>query len=156
MGSSSQRAAFLEPAWRLVPVALVSIAVVAKTLAAFARIIEPYLAIHYDVWFELGMVTGQVLFQWLVLWRGSWNDRLYYGGVLLTVSTLGAVLIWPLLMFHHRSPVTPVVGVVYFMGVVAIIFAAHAVLVMRAKLPPLLCATWVIYRLLILAVAVKQ
>lgn len=133
-----------------------AIGVIAATLAAFARIIQPYLAIHYDLRFELGMVIGQVVFQWCVLWRRPWNDRLGYALIVIGISGLGAVLLWPLLLFHHHAPVTPLAAVGYFFAVVGVMFLGHLELVRRAKLPFLLCATWVVYRLLLLLVIVKR
>jgi len=133
-----------------------AIALIATTLAAFARIIQPYLAIHYDLRFELGMVIGQVLFQWCVMWRRTWSERAHYALILIAISGLGAALLWPLLLFHHFAPVTPLAAVAYFFGVVAVMFLAHLWLVHRARLPLLLCATWVVYRLFLLAIIVKH
>ena len=156
-GTSSFEAPWFQPGWRPAIAAPFAIAIVAKTLAAFAHILQPYLAITYDLWFELGMVLGQIVFQWCVLWRASWNDRLFYASILVAVSSLGAVLLWPLLAWHHFvRPVTPLAAVTVFAVVVGLIFVAHWRLVVRARLPTLLCATWVVYRLLILVVAVKR
>ena len=74
---------------------LIAIHVVAKTLAAFAAIIQSNLAVRYDLRLELAMVTGQVLFQWAFLWRWPREDKLSYAWILIAVSTLGAVLLWP-------------------------------------------------------------
>jgi hypothetical protein len=138
--------------------AVPAIALIAKTLATFATIIQPYLAIHYDLRFELGMVIGQVLFQWGVLWRmrRPWSDRLDYALVLIAISGLGAVLLWPLLFWHHRAPVEPFVAVIYFFAVVGVMFVAHWRLVHKARLPLLLCGTWVLYRVFLLVVIVKR
>ena len=45
------------PQW--LPFVLVPFAIlfVGRTLAAFATIIQPRLAIHYDIWFETGMLN---------------------------------------------------------------------------------------------------
>lgn len=126
--------------------------VTAWTLAGFARIVQGYLAIQYDLWFEICMVFGQVGFQWVVLWRGSWRDRLDYAVILVVVSSLGAALLWPLLALNYGDPVRPFAAVLYFFAVVAVMFGVHLKLVVRAGLPGVLCATWVVYRLLILAV----
>lgn len=133
-----------------------SIAVIAKTLAAFAGIIQPYLAIHYDLRFELGMVIGQVLFQWCVLWRRPWGERLDYALILVGVSGLGAALLWPLLLWNHLAPLTPLAAVAYFFAVVGVMFLAHWKMVQRAGLPLILCATWVVYRLFLLLAVVKR
>ena len=132
------------------------VVIVGQTLAAFAQIVRDYLAVDYDLWFELGMVIGQVLFQWAVLWRRSWTDRLDYAVILLLVSGLGAALLWPLLVWHHLAQVQPLAAVVWFFAVVAVMFAVHVRLVRRAALPLVLCLTWVVYRLLILAVVLPR
>ena len=142
--------------WRTALLAVVATVGIAKTLAAFALVIRPYLAIDYDLWFEVGMVVGQVLFQWCVLWRRTWKERIDYAGVLVLVSSLGAVLLWPLLLWHRTTPVGPFPAVVYFFAVVGVMFAVHVALVVRLKLPKLLCATWVLYRLIILVYVAKQ
>ena len=102
------------------------------------------------------MVVGQVLFQWAVLWRRSWTDRLDYAVILVLVSSLGAALLWPLLLWHHRAPVRPLAAVAWFFAVVAVMFLVHLRLVKRAALPLILCLTWVVYRLLILAVILPR
>lgn len=136
--------------------AAVAVSVIAWTLSGFAAIVQPYLAIQYDLWVELAMVVGQVLFQWCVLWRRSWRERLDYALVLILVSSLGAVLLWPLLALNRLAPVTIPVALGWFSFVVAIMFSVHWKLVVRAKLPAVLCVGWVVYRLLLLAVLVKR
>ena len=137
----------------IVPLA---IALIAKTLATFALIIQPYLSIRYNLWFELGMVVGQVLFQWCVLWRRPWSEKLDYALILIVVSSLGAALLWPLLLWNHLAPVAPLAAVVYFFSVVGIMFVAHWRIVAQAGLPTVLCATWVVFRLLILVVVLRR
>lgn len=134
----------------------VAVALIAKTLAAFAVIVQPYLAIHYDVRFELGIVIGQVLFQWVVLWRRPWSEKRDYALILIGVSGLGAALLWPLLLRNQFSPVMPLAAVAYFFLVVGVMFLAHWQLVKRAGLPLVLCGTWVVYRLFLLLVLVKR
>ena len=137
----------------VVPIAIV---LIAKTLALFAAIIQPYLAIHYDVRFELGMVIGQVLFQWCVLWRRPWSLKLDYALVLIAISGLGAALLWPLLLWSYLAPVTPLAAVLWFFAVVGVMFLAHWRLVKKVGAPLVLCGTWVVYRLLLLLVIVKR
>ena len=141
--------------WKLVPLVPIAIVGIATTLARFARIIQPYLAIDYDLRFELGMVVGQILFQWIVLAKQTWADRLECAAVLLAVSALGATLLWPLLAYHAASPVVPLVAVAYFVGVVGVMFVVHWRLVVRAGLPIHLCLTWVLYRLFLLSGIVR-
>jgi hypothetical protein len=140
---------------RHLPLALAAMFAIARTLAGVAVIIHAYLRVDYDLWFEVGMVTGQVLVQWCILWHRTWRERIDYAGVLLLVSGIGAVLLWPLLLWHHYAPVAPFVALLYFFIVVAVIFAIHVVLVARMKLPTILCVTWALYRLAILLVVAK-
>jgi hypothetical protein len=91
-----------------------------------------------------------------VLWRRTWSERADYAFILIAISGLGAALLWPLLVFHHLAPVTPLAAVAYFFAVVGVMFLAHFKLVHRARLPLVLCATWVVYRLLLLLVIVKH
>jgi hypothetical protein len=102
------------------------------------------------------MVTGQVLFQWCVLWRRAWSEKLDYALVLIAVSALGAALLWPLLAWNHIAPVSPLAAVAYFFAVIGVMFLAHWSLVKRTGLPLFLCGTWVVYRLLLLCVMVKR
>ena len=141
---------------RWLPFALVPFAVlfVGRTLAGFAAIIQQRLAIQYDVWFEIGMVVGQVLFQWLFMWKRSWQERLDYALILFFVSSLGAALLWPLLVLV-KGP-SEVTALAWFFTVVGIMFVVHWLLVKRRRLPTFLCATWVVYRFLILLVILKR
>lgn len=155
--AADRAARALFPAGRKALVAVpLAVLLVAESLAGFAHIVEPYLSIHYDFWFELGMVLGQIAFQWCVLWRHAWRARVDYALLLVLVSGLGAALLLPLLAWHHRAPVPPLVGTGYFMAVVAVMFAVHWFMVKAMRLPALLCATWVAYRLLILVVVVRR
>jgi hypothetical protein len=99
------------------------------------------------------MVTGQILFQWAFLWRWPREDKLSYAWILIAVSALGAVLLWPQLLFAPGA--SPIVATAYFFGVVGIMFVVHWLLVSRYALPKWLCATWVLYRLFLLAVLVR-
>lgn len=130
------------------------VVVIARTLAAFATRIAPYLVVHYDWRLELGLVVGQVLFQWCFLLRHPRDEKLSYAWIVIAVSSLGAVLLWPLLVFVPASAgVLP--NLAWFFTVVAIMFAVHFALVARHRLPKRLCLTWVVYRLLILIFVVR-
>jgi hypothetical protein len=132
---------------------VVALFVIAKTLAAFAATLPGYLAVHYDYRLEIGMVSGQILFQWAFLWRRPREQKLSYAWILVAVSAMGAMLLWPLLFFVPGA--SPMVAVAYFFGVVAIMFVVHWLLVSRYAMPKWLCATWVVYRLFLLAVLVR-
>jgi hypothetical protein len=153
-GRSSEGASLFGPRGApAIALFVVAVVTIAKTLEAFAAIIRVYLAVHYDWRLEVGLVTGQVIFQWLWMARRSWPERLSYAWILIAVSSGGAVLLWPLLAVASR--VTPLQAVGWFFAVVAVMFVGHAWLVVRARLPAWLCATWVLYRLGLLAGLVR-
>ncbi len=132
---------------------VLAVVVIAKTLAAFAVLVRGYLAVHYDWKLELGLVVGQVLFQWMVLLRRTWQERFSYAWVVIAVSSLGAALLWPLLVLAKFA--SPLAAVGYFFCVVAVMFAVHARLVGRHGLPWWLSGTWVVYRAILLVVLVR-
>lgn len=131
----------------------IALVVVAKTLASFASRIQPYLVIHYDWRLELALVLGQVAFQWAFMVRRPRDEKISYAWVLIFVSSLGAILLWPLLAFG--GGLAALGNVTYFFAVVGVMFAVHWLLVVRHGLPRWLCASWVLYRLFLLAFLVR-
>jgi hypothetical protein len=127
---------------------LFAVVAIALTLGRYSVLLQRYLAVRYDTRIELGMVTAQVLFQWAFLVRRTWEERLSYAWVLITVSSVGALLLWPAILFG--APLSPPRAAAYFFAVVAVMFGVHWALVVRHHLPKWLCATWVLYRLLLL------
>ncbi|MBN9160473.1 MAG: hypothetical protein J0I07_05895 [Myxococcales bacterium] len=142
--------------WKAAVLVPVAIALIAWTVSGFAAIVQPYLAVRYDLWFEVAMIVGQVLVQWSVLWRRSWRERIDYAILFLIVSSVGAVLLWPLLALNRLAPVTVPVALGWLAIVVAVMFPVHWTLVRRAKLPVALSATWAVYRVLLVLAIVKQ
>lgn len=137
-------------------VAYVVLAVgIARTLAAYATLLAPYLRVHYGWTLELALVAGQVAFQWAWLARRSWRERVRYAWIVMGVSGLGAVLLVPALVTNAWTPLAPLAALAYFFGVVAIMFVTHWRLVVRAHLPAWTCLTWVVYRLGIVAFVVR-
>lgn len=126
------------------------IAVTAATLNQFALLIAHLLTIDYDWKFELAMVIGQVLFQMIFLWKHSVAEKITYTEALLTVSFIGSILLLPIIVLNHYYPQTDIINLVYFFGVVSIMFLIHWSKVHRLRLPWWLCFTWVLYRLIIL------
>lgn len=134
---------------------VLAVLVCARTLASFAHIIQPYLRFTYGAWLEAAMVLCQVLFQWAIMARRSWPERLRYAGLALGVSVLGAVLLWPILLLHSFAPVTMKTAIGCFFGVVSLMFVVHWLFVGYLKMPRILCATWVVYRLILLVILVR-
>jgi hypothetical protein len=132
---------------------VVALLVIARTLASFATRIAPYLAVHYDWRLEIALVLGQVAFQWAFMFRRPRQEKLSYAWILICISGVGAILLWPLLAFGGGASLLVTLG--WFFGVVGIMFGVHWLLVVRHDLPKWLCASWVLYRLLLLAFVVR-
>jgi hypothetical protein len=142
------------PGWLWIGVPF-AIFFIAKSLTLFATIVAAYLQVHYDFWFEVGMVVGQVLFQWLMLGPRTWAARLEYALLVTSVSTLGAILLGPLLLWNYRSAIGPGPATIYFFAVVAIMFLCHGALVRRRGFPAYASFTWIAYRIPILLLVVR-
>ncbi len=119
-------------------------------LSRFVDLVDDYLRVEYSWLLEVGMVAGQVLFQWGVLWRFPFAEKWRYAVQVITVSLLGAVLLVPLVAWDVVSAVSPVAAAVYFFAVVGVMFVDHWRRVKRLGLPWVLCGTWVLYRVFLL------
>jgi len=126
------------------------ISISAYSLGSFAKLVQAYLAVHYDYMAEAVMVTGQVGFQSLFMTRFGWNDRVRYLFVALTVSMVGSLMLLPLLIVSYFGTLSALCATIYFFVVVGIIFIIHHQLIVTNSLPTALSFTWVLYRLLLL------
>jgi hypothetical protein len=126
------------------------ICISAFALGSFVELVAPYVAVRYDYWSEVVLVTAQVGFQWLFMIRSSWEERVRYMFIALTVSMVGALMLLPLLLYNNLAPVSVGSATAYFFMVVGIIFVVHHRLIVRNSLPKILSYTWVLYRLLLL------
>ena len=122
----------------------------AYSLGSFVQIIQSYLEVHYDYKSEGIMVITQVGFQWLFMTRSSWEERVRYLFITLTVSMVGSLLLLPLILQNRFLPVPAASATAYFFVVVGIIFIIHHRLIIRNSLPRILSCTWVLYRFLLL------
>lgn len=120
-------------------------------LGSFVQIIQQVLAVRYDYMTEMMVVVAQVFFQWLFMLRSSWEERVRYGFLALSVSMIGSVMLLPLLLYHGAYTVSAFAAIVYFFVVVGTIFLIHCHLVKEEELPQILTVTWVVYRALLLA-----
>ena len=120
-------------------------------LNAFSQLIPKYLTVRYDYKFEMIMVIAQVGFQWLFMITSSWNQRISYMFIALTVSMVGSLLLIPLLLFNSLILVSQETAVIYFFVVVFTIFLLHYKLLRRYSLPFHLTLTWILYRSFLLA-----
>lgn len=131
------------------------VSVTTFALSNFSRIVAIYLSISYNWLFELGMVVGQILFQWMFLFKYSFPTKLTYAYHLLTVSFIGSLLLLPLLLVHQLYPISTIIALGYFFSVVIFMFINHRGRVIQLRLPKFICYTWVLYRLLILLYIIK-
>lgn len=122
----------------------------AYTLSVYAVFVQQYLAIHYSFSIELAMVCGQVLFQGAWLWRHSLTSKLHYTFHLLSVSLIGASLLWPFVIAARLFVLPDYAALIYFFGVVIFMFIEHRRRVRVLSLPAYLSYTWILYRILIL------
>ena len=63
------------------------------------------------------MVVGQVCFQWLFMIQSSWAKRQTYAILALSVSMIGSVLLLPLILLAHFSPVLPILATLWPLAV---------------------------------------
>lgn len=122
----------------------------AYSLGSFVQIIERHLRIHYDYKTEAIMVVAQVGFQWLFMTRSSWEERVRYMFIALSVSMVGSLMLLPLLFCSSFWSISAVTATAYFFVVVGIIFVIHHRIIISNSLPKTLSGTWVLYRILLL------
>lgn len=133
---------------------LISISITAYTLSRFSVLIQPLLSIPYDWKLEAAIVTGQLVFQFPLLIR-KYRDRIfiYYYNMLL-VALSGSILLWPLILINNYYPWNIEWNVLYFFTVVGILFLDHMRRVRKIHLPSYLCYTWIVYRMIVLALLI--
>ncbi|MFL5764870.1 MAG: hypothetical protein ACJ77K_13075 [Bacteroidia bacterium] len=130
--------------------AIFFIAVTSFTLNQFAGLILPLLKINYDLRFELGVVTGQLLFQLPFISGATLNEKANYYYQMLQVSFIGSVLLWPLLLVNRIHLLSHLADLVSFFGIVIFMFFEHKRRVRALSLPGYISYTWILYRFLIL------
>lgn len=134
---------------------LLALGITTFTLASFSKIVEGYFSIKYNWLFELGMVIGQILFQWIFLFKYSFSKKWTYAYHLLTVSFIGSLLLLSLLLIHQLYSISSIAALCYFFAVVIFMFINHRYRVIKLGLPKFICYTWVLYRLLIFLFIIK-
>jgi len=100
---------------------------------------------------ELALATGQIIFQGLFLLRKDKETILNYFGNLITVSLMGSLLLLPMLLLTQLFQIHEFIILGWFGLTAAVMFAEHYRRVLLLSLPHYLCYTWVIYRLIALA-----
>ncbi len=129
---------------------LVTAIITAIVLSKYAILLKGYIQIEYDWWFELCVVFGQILFQWIFIFKKGWELKMEYAFNLLAVSTLGAIVLTPVLLINKFYAVTNIAALGYFFIVVGFMFLEHRRRVNSLELPTFICYTWILYRLIIL------
>jgi hypothetical protein len=129
---------------------LICIAVTAFTLSQYAKLIRHLLSINYNWLFELLMVLGMTVFQYIFIRKKTWSVKLDYFFKMLLVSLLGSVILWPLLLLNYFYNIIDIGNLIYFFGVVIAMFFIHKNIVEKMKLPFYLSYTYILYRFIIL------
>jgi len=130
---------------------LVTAIITAIVLSNYAVLLEGYIRIKYDWWFELCVVFGQIIFQWIFLYKSGWQLKMEYAFHLLAVSTLGSIALVVLLLINQFYAIADYIALFYFFIVVGCMFFEHRRRVKKLELPTMVCYTWILYRLFILS-----
>ena len=126
------------------------IVVTAFILSQYATLIQHLLSIKYNWLFELFMVVGMIVFQYLFIYKKDWEMKLNYFLKMLLVSLFGSILLWPLLLANEYAIISDVINIGYFFTVVLAMFFTHKNIVTKMQLPFYLSYTYILYRFIIL------
>ena len=132
-------------------VAFLAVAFISFTLSRYALLVQHLLSIRYSSIFEICMVIGMLLFQFILIYKKSRKLILDYFANVLTVSVIGSLLLLPLIVINHVFPLSDLLNICYFFLVVLYMFFEHKKRVSVIGLPTYLSYTWVLYRVIILA-----
>ena len=122
----------------------------AFALHSYAKILEPLFVVQYQLPIQVCVVLGQVLFQWIMIWRSPWEDLFTYCFIALTISMLGSLCLLPFIAFNFYYSVHPSIALAFFSIVVFAMFLLHVFWVGRERLPGYLSITWILYRALLI------
>lgn len=133
-----------------ITVIVLCIAITAFTLNQYTKLIQHLLTINYNWQFELGMVTGMLLFQYPFIYKQRRQLKLEYYFNMLLVSLMGAILLWPVIIVNHFYNCVDLINIIYFFAVVWVMFWQHKRIVAKLLLPVFISYTWILYRFIIL------
>lgn len=120
----------------------------ATVLTSYTRLLVPLVPAS-TFGREFLICGGQLVFQGIIVAMLNRQRWIHYLGNMMTVSLLGALLLWPALLL--RNVVTsPLPYLLYFMMVVGGMFLEHYRRVKILELPWIVCFTWVLYRFIVL------
>ncbi len=102
---------------------------------------------------EFAICFGQLIFQSILLlcFNVSRQKIAEYLKVIMTISFTGAILLLPAFLIHYFTH-QPIVFLICFLFVAAIMFFIHIKKVSEINAPGWLSITWVLYRCLVLIV----
>ncbi len=98
---------------------------------------------------ELAISAIQIPFQLVVLLILRQPKKLAYHGNMMTVSVIGSLMLFPMLILNQWVMI-PSLNLVYFFLVVAFMIYEHKRRVQLLEISPLLTLTWIIYRIFVL------
>ena len=134
-----------------------TVIVSSSILNKFSPILGNWWPIPHGWFQEVLLVSGQVIFQLLVLQvissKISFNKRINYIGNLMAVSLIGSLLLLPAIIFNEIFPELPhAVNILWFSCVVVFMFFEHCKRVKYNNLPSSLSYTWILYRILVCSI----
>lgn len=99
---------------------------------------------------EGAITIGQLVFQGLLIYKLNKKTILNYFGNLMTVSLMGSLMLFPLLLVKHWFIIPETLTILWFGLTVFVMFVEHFRRIKLLKLPNYLSYTWILYRVLIL------
>lgn len=108
--------------------------------------------LSFNPWQEYAICIGQIIWQYTLIYTLA-REKLYaYLGNMSTVSMIGGLLLVPVLLANHYLHFSPLLLLFCFGAIVAFMLIEH---IRRCKIMDLsnaMTVSWVIYRLVVLAV----
>lgn len=128
-------------------------------IALFITVLVLYKCAHIisilpksNIYREISLAVGQVLFQIMFLARRDLKTIINYIGNLLTISLFGSLILLPLIILNSivNLPQTAILG--WFAITVILMIFEHYKRIKILKLPNYLTLTWIIYRVIALII----
>jgi predicted DCC family thiol-disulfide oxidoreductase YuxK len=101
-------------------------------------------------WREYLVCGGQLIFQGIIVSFTNPKERWAYLGNMMTISTIGALLLLPALMIYSWIGSAPVFFMIWFMCTAALMLVLHIKRSSLLAVNPLLSLSWVLYRVIVL------
>jgi len=125
--------------------------IVGSILTAYAHHLTPLVPLGNPLR-EYYICGGQVLFQGIVISFYAPVKRWEYLGKMMTISLAGALLLLPILLLAKFVAINPLICTLCFLAVAGLMFLEHIRRTKLMQLGWLLTISWVVYRLLLLAI----